>query len=142
MLSAEKVKSGPRFRDKAQPKRILVLDDDPLLREVAEPVLSGQGYDVLLMEDGLHDEKFFSKLRVDAAIIDLGLPGISGLEVIERLRATERGSNMPIFVVTGSTDFNEIGACYKDAGVALVLSKPVDWRLLLSELSEAFAAAK
>lgn len=142
MLAVDKVKKDQRFNQNLRPKRILVLDDDPVLRTVAETLLSELGYNVLLMEDGLHNDSFFAKLKVDAAIVDLGLPGISGLEVIEKLRASERGRNMPVFVVTGSTNMAEIRSCYEERGVAFVLSKPVDWGLLTAQLRDAFAAAE
>ena len=140
MLGLEKSSSGSRLDGQARRRRILVLDDDSILRMVAEPILTELGYDVLLMEDGLHDDKFFAKLKIDAAIVDLGLPGISGLEVIEKLRATDRGKAMPVFVVTASTDMEEIRECYEDRGVAFVLSKPINWAFLIEQLQSAVPA--
>lgn len=140
MLVIDKVKTPKRFNSEiSQPKRILVLDDDPIFREVAEPMLRGRGYDVLLMDDGLHDDRFYAKLKIDAAIIDLGLPNIHGLDVIEKLRANDREKKMPIFVATGSTDTDEIRCCYEENGVAFVLGKPVDWGFLFAQLEDAFA---
>ncbi|MEO1207168.1 MAG: response regulator [Pseudomonadota bacterium] len=124
----------------AKPKRILVLDDDPILRMVAEPALKVLGYDVLLMADGLHDDSFFANLKVDSAIVDLGLPGISGLDVIAKLRASERGRDMPIFVITGSRDTGDINTCYEDGNVLFVMSKPVDWTFLTEQLQLALEA--
>lgn len=138
MLNAER-EQATRLENKfAQRKRILVLDDDSILRLVAEQTFSALDYDVLLMEDGLHDDRFFAKLKVDAAIVDLGLPGISGLDVIRKLRTSERGKAMPIFVVTASTDVDQIRACYEDRNVSFVLSKPVDWDFLIEQLQAAF----
>jgi len=142
MLCDDNVKNPPRLSRASRPKRVLVLDDDSILREVAKPVLSDLGYEVLLMEDGLHDDKFFAKLKIDAAIVDLGLPGISGLEVIEKLRATDRGKDMPIFVVTASDDLNEIRKCYDERIVAFVLSKPIDWGFLTHQLQELLATPR
>ena len=115
-------------------KRVLVVDDDAILRNSAKPILANAGYDVILMEDGLCDEKFFNKLRFDAAFVDLGLPGASGIDLIQKIRSTEHGRNMPVFVITGSTDMSKIRACYEQCGAAFVMSKPVNWPVLLGEL--------
>jgi CheY-like chemotaxis protein len=128
-----------QFSD-SKPKRILVVDDDAVLREIAKPILSGLGYEVLLMADGLHEDRFFAKLKVDAAIVDFGLPHISGLEIIQKIRASENGRKIPIFVISGSADAHEVRACYEDGNVSLVLSKPVDWSLLIGELKAAIGA--
>ena len=76
MLGVDLLKNESGLNSKSKPKRILVLDDDSILRMVAQPLLTEMGFEVLLMEDGLHDDRFFAKLKIDAAIVDLGLPGV------------------------------------------------------------------
>ncbi len=124
-----------------KPKRVLVLDDDPIVREIAKLNLEELGYEPILMDDGLIEERFFARLRFDAAIIDLGLPGINGVDFIKRIRATSHGQHIPIFVVTSSTDSDQIRACYNDCNVSFVLTKPVDWKFLLQSLKESLAAS-
>jgi len=69
---------------------ILVVDDDPLIVDFLSDYLRGDGYDILTASSG---EEAISKLkssRVDIAFIDLKMPGMNGLETIERMARIER----------------------------------------------------
>jgi two-component system KDP operon response regulator KdpE len=85
----------------ANPLRVLVVDDEPAIRRFLRTSLRAEGYDPVEAETG---EAALAALRgrVDIVVLDLGLPGISGLDVIRRLR--EQGSIVPIIVLTSRTD--------------------------------------
>jgi DNA-binding response OmpR family regulator len=78
--------------------RVLVVDDDPTVREVVVSYLKAAQHEVLEAADGesvvstVHDE------RVDLVVLDLMLPGIDGLEVCERLRASD--GDVPVIMLT------------------------------------------
>src|ERR1700734_4058253 len=78
--------------------RVLVVEDEAALREVLKADLSAAGYSVDLAADG--EEGLYAALEfpIDVAIIDLGLPKLSGLELIRRLRA--RGKTYGVLVLT------------------------------------------
>src|ERR1700733_5199697 len=85
------------------PPTVLVVDDEKNIRRTLEMVLTGEGYRVLEAESA---EKALELLRspdepVDVAIFDLKLPGISGLEALQRLRADEATREIPVIVVSG-----------------------------------------
>jgi len=65
--------------------RILLVDDDRLLREIIGEYLSSRGYDVDLAEDGEHALAKFSPGRYQLALIDMVMPGMSGLELMSEL---------------------------------------------------------
>lgn len=115
---------------------VLVVDDDPFIRALAQSKLDAAGFNVILMEDGCYSDKLFSMLEFDAALVDLGLPQISGQEVIEKIRSHSRNSNAPIFVITASRDLDEIRDCYQKHATSLVLPKPINWNLLINHLQE------
>jgi CheY-like chemotaxis protein len=71
----------PQFRH-----RILVLDDDPSIRETAQLVLGNQGYEVLTVADGLEGLEALSKSLPDVIISDLNMPRMSGLEFLAIVR--------------------------------------------------------
>ena len=65
---------------------ILVIDDDPELRELLEAYLSQQGFDVVTVRDGLEMDAIFAEFQIDLVILDLMLPGEDGLSIAKRLK--------------------------------------------------------
>jgi len=78
--------------------RILVIEDEAQLRAQVQSQLQAAGYTVDVSGDGKDGLHCASEYPLDAAIVDLGLPGLSGIEVIRRLRAL--GKNLPILILT------------------------------------------
>ena len=114
--------------------RILLVDDDVAIRELARTLLMQAGFEVQLVDHGPTDYAFYNDLRVDAAIIDLGLPGMSRPDVIANLRFVPRNAQLPIIICTSSSNIEDIHACYTDHGALTVIQKPVDWPRLISSL--------
>jgi two-component system response regulator PhoP len=78
--------------------RILVVEDEPALREQLRERLSAAGYAVVAAAEGKHGLFLAREYPLDLGIIDLGLPDLSGMEVIRRLRA--EGARFPILILT------------------------------------------
>jgi two-component system KDP operon response regulator KdpE len=79
-----------------QKTRILVIDDDRAIGRVLQRSLTRQGYTVLLVNTGEEALEIIKQRRMDLIMLDLDLPGISGLEVCKRLRAH---SNLPPLII-------------------------------------------
>ena len=84
------------------PLRVLVVDDEPAIRRFLKTSLSAPGYQVLEAEDGSAALAMLKREAVDVLVLDLGLPGIDGFEVIRSLR--EAGSALPIIVLSVRAD--------------------------------------
>jgi len=82
-------------------KKILVVDDDPELRQLLHEYLGGWGYGVLLASDGVQMQEQLDRNQVDMVILDLMLPGEDGLALCRGLRAK---SALPILMLTASGD--------------------------------------
>jgi len=78
--------------------RILIVEDEVRLRDQIQHCLEQDGYVVDASGDGAEGLYFASEYPLDAAIVDLGLPEMSGIEVIRRLRL--QGNNLPILILT------------------------------------------
>jgi len=78
--------------------RLLVIEDDDTLRETLAQKLGDAGFAVEQAADGKEGLYFAEEYPIDLAIIDLGLPEISGLEIIRRVRAA--GKTYPILILT------------------------------------------
>ncbi len=103
--------------------RILAVDDDRSLREALRRTLTLAGYDVLLAGNGQEALTALATGDPDAAVLDVGLPDIDGLEVCRRLRAA--GDRIPILMLTArDTVSDRIEGL--DAGADDYLVKPFD----------------
>ncbi|MBP6337248.1 MAG: response regulator [Vitreoscilla sp.] len=103
-------------------KRVLVVDDDPVVGKSFNRVLSQKGYVVVTAQDG---REALSKLQdgdYDVVFTDIRMPGMDGLELAEQVKA--RKSWTPVVIVTGfGSQANEARA--KAAGVSAFLHKPL-----------------
>jgi two-component system KDP operon response regulator KdpE len=110
--------------------QVLVVDDDPQILRAVRTSLQGHGYDVLTAGNGETALDLLPDVGVDLVVLDLGLPGISGQEVIERVRGW---SDVPIIVLSvrdGQAD--KVGAF--DAGADDYVTKPFGMPELLARM--------
>jgi len=111
--------------------RILVVEDEPALRQQLERELKAQDYTVDVTSDGKEALYFATDYPFDVAIVDLGLPGLSGIEVITRLRA--KGSRLPILILTARGRWQD-KVQGLEAGADDYLTKPFQTEELLARL--------
>jgi two-component system response regulator MprA len=111
--------------------RILVVDDEPAVRESLERALRLEGYDVELAANGSEALAAVTKQPADAIVLDLMMPRIDGLEVCRRLRA--EGNRTPILVVT-ARDAVADRVAGLDAGADDYIVKPFALDELLARL--------
>ena len=79
--------------------KILIVEDDERLASVVERAVHEAGWTSEVARDGVEAEHLLRTGAGDAVVLDLGLPGKSGLDVLRRLRA--RGSTVPVLILTG-----------------------------------------
>lgn len=79
--------------------RILVIDDDPLVRQATKILLSARGHQVTVAEDGKSGIEAARTNRFDVAIVDLFMPGLNGLKVIEAIR--QANPHLPMIAASG-----------------------------------------
>ena len=80
---------------------VLVVDDDPALAEMLTIVLRGEGFDAAVVRDGSRAMAAFRDVKPDLVLLDLMLPGVSGLDVCKEIRSE---SGVPIIMLTAKTD--------------------------------------
>ena len=85
-------------------QKILVIDDDPQIRDTLEAVLSAEGYQVEVAERGKDAVKKSEEKWFNVALIDIRLPDIDGYEVARRLRSDRRTADVPIIFLTEKRD--------------------------------------
>ena len=100
--------------------KILLVEDNRLARNAEQLMLESLGCEVIAAETGEQGLKLFDA-QFDAVIVDIDLPGISGLEVAQAIRKNH--PILPIIACTSANRFSE--EAYKAAGINLVLEKPM-----------------
>ena len=85
--------------------RLLVVDDDPSLREALALVLDLNGFDVTTAQDGREAIRTLADTPPDAVVLDVLMPGIDGLEVCRRMRAA--GDTTPVLMLTARAEVGE-----------------------------------
>ncbi len=116
------------------PTRVLIIDDEPPIRKFLRTSLSAQGYNVLEAEDGETGLAMLQRNAVDVVVLDLGLPGIDGLEVLKRMR--ESGSSVPVIVLS-SRDDEKGKVTALDLGADDYVTKPFGMEELLARIRAA-----
>lgn len=85
--------------------KLLVVEDEAPLRESLAERLGTEGFTVEAAPDGEEGLYFATEFPIDLAIVDLGLPGLSGLDLIRRLR--EQGKSIPILILTARDSWRD-----------------------------------
>jgi CheY-like chemotaxis protein len=114
---------------------ILVCDDDPSLRELVRAVL-GSRYRFVEAADGTEALALANEVRPDLIVLDVMLPGLSGIEVLELLRSDEELRSIPVVIIT-AWSHAEVDA--QGAGADRFVSKPFDPDELYSAVEELLA---
>jgi DNA-binding response OmpR family regulator len=110
--------------------RILMVEDDAVIREATQLTLERHGYDVTTAEDGLEAIESFEKLHPDAVMLDIMLPGLDGISVCRRIRES---STVPIVMVSARGDALDV-VLGLEAGADDYVTKPFDTQVLVARL--------
>ena len=117
-------------------KRILVIDDDEMIRTVFERFLKGKGYTVDCAADGKEGLRLLESQSPDLVITDIMMPDTDGLEVVLSIR--EHHPSLPVIAISGGMtiapmDFLPLA---KKIGACKVLYKPIELEELLATIKE------
>jgi len=110
--------------------RVLIADDDPVTVQMLSAVLRGAGMEVVTALDAM--QAFMAAIRTppDVMLLDIQMPGGTGVGVLRRLRASAKTSGLPVIAITGTAS-DEVKAETKELGAVDCLEKPLDLRLLV-----------
>ena len=120
-------------------ERILVVDDELLIRQSLEKGLAGQGYGVISAGDGKTALRLAEEEPLDLIVLDLKLPDLSGIEVLKGLRELEK--NIPVLVITAYGSIDTAIQAIR-AGAYDYITKPFDLEVLLLSISQALEASR
>lgn len=104
--------------------QVLVVDDDPFIRQLAQAILSSRGQTITVVGTGAAALARMADAPPDLVLLDLGLPDVPGLEVLRHLRSAPSWDNVRILMLTASHDVEDIIRS-KQAGASGYVCKPI-----------------
>ena len=122
--------------DRISGKKILIVDDDKINRSIFSRRLEQRGLKVFQRENGLEALDFVKSQEVDLILLDLLMPGMNGIEVLEKIKLVDGYGNIPILIISGLDDPRSIVMCLR-RGATDYLSKPVELSVLEIKIASA-----
>lgn len=116
-------------------RRILVVDDEPHIRRVLSAVLGDRGFDITMANDGVEGLEELSSGAFDLVILDLMMPGASGLEILSRIRSGDERSDTPVIILTAKGQDTDRDAAMA-GGADDFLTKPFSPKKLIARIEE------
>ena len=118
------------------PKNILVVEDEPDMAEMFAEMIRLKGYQVSKCFDGAQAIAHLTKVKPTAVVLDIMLPDISGLEVLEFIRSNTFLADTPVILISARGLYTDIKAGL-EAGATDYLTKPVSYMDLIAAVERA-----
>lgn len=140
---ADAVQESPEGEAPADPSRfegsgtVLIIDDEPTVREAAADLLGAVGFEIITAADGEQGVALHAEHDVRAVLLDMTMPTLSGLDTLEALRKHDR--DVPVVVMSGYSE-DEVDERFHGHRVDGFLQKPFDFETLLLVLRRALDA--
>lgn len=127
----------------AERKRILVIDDEPSIREILAIQLSRMGYEVAIAADGEEGLEAYKKEKPDLILLDLMMPRLDGLSVCSSIRTLEKqsGGRVPILFLTARDTRHDKTSAALSGGDDFV-AKPVSMQELRERVDAVIGKAR
>lgn len=108
-------------------KRVLIVDDDPAIRNLVQAILEDLGYEVTAAEDGERALELLEKEPAPAPfvffVLDVVMPGMNGLDLLTRLKLQPKTQSIPVIMLTGEDKAEDILSGY-NVGADYYITKP------------------
>jgi DNA-binding response OmpR family regulator len=122
-------------------RRVLVVDDQDDIREMARIVLAGAGYEVVAASSGREALRLVAEAPFDLLLLDINMPELDGWATLRLLRADEANDALPVAMFSVKSEVRDKVAGLKDGAIDYI-TKPFGVDELVSRVSRILAAAK
>ena len=111
-------------------RTILVVDDDPIIRNALKRILNAEGYKPILAEDGIELARVLETTRLDLILLDINLPWINGYELCHIVKDHHSLHAVPVILISGRKTEEDIDKGFK-AGADEYVTKPFEINYIL-----------
>jgi len=126
----------------SDPQTILIVEDQIGFRQIYQDVLESFGYTVLTAEDGEVGWAMMREQKPDLVLLDLGLPKITGLEILEMARADEKTRTLPIMIFSVMGEQKEVDKAMKLGANDYILKGFTSNREIVEKIKKFLAGIK
>ena len=113
-----------RSQDNSASRRILIADDDPVMRQLLSSMVRKEGYDAVVVDDGREAYRILqSDANFRAGIFDMMMPHLQGLDIIRYMQTEKRLRRIPVMMVSAEQDLKLMATSFI-AGATVFLTKP------------------
>jgi CheY-like chemotaxis protein len=117
----------------SEKKALIIVEDNAAVAEVIKDTLNGEpGYRAVVVHDGAQALEVIRSIRVDAVLLDVALPGLSGPQIYDALKADGATRHLPVIFITAHYDSPE----FKRLGITSFIAKPFNLDDLLARVEE------
>ncbi len=118
--------ASPAMTPQPQKETILLVDDEPAIRQMLSRLMAGEGYTVVQAINGAEALELASHLDFDLVLLDLSMPGVDGWDIFEQI--TSKKPLLPVIIITARPNqrFTALAA-----GVGALMEKPLDLQKLM-----------
>jgi adenylate cyclase len=124
----------PPMAPSTGPGHLLVVDDNEMNRDMLSRRLKAKGFTVELAEDGFKALEKLDKGGFDLVLLDIMMPGMSGIEVLQKVRATTGASDLPIIMATAKAQSEDVVEALR-LGANDYVTKPIDFPVALARVN-------
>ncbi len=115
--------------------KVLVVDDEELFRIMISEILSAEGFEIIVAENGEEAIEIALASLPDLILMDMNMPIMTGFQAIRTLKEKDKTKNTPILAVTANDTTGDYDEAYK-AGCDAYLPKPIDADRLIERVKE------
>lgn len=116
-------------------KSVAIIEDEPFIIEALTFLLQNEGFDVTAISDGAKALDFIRNTEPNLIILDIMLPNVSGMKILEDIRALDEISHLPVLMLTAKGQKKDRRAA-EDAGVSKFMTKPFDNEELIKHVKQ------
>ena len=119
----------------AMPKQVLIIEDDPAILGILADKIAEAGFSVLKAQDGQHGLALALEVLPDLILLDLLIPKLSGLDVLEKLRANTRSSHIPVLVLSNLNDDESLNKTLARNNASLIIKSNTPLESIVDKVS-------
>ncbi len=121
------------------PKKVLVVEDEPDLREALKTILTQEGYEVAVAENGEEGLARALETKPNLILLDVVMPKMDGLTVLKTLREDEWGKKAKVIVMTALDDMEKVAEVVEAGGNGYFVKSQTPLNVIVSKVRETLA---